>query len=71
MNDSAFTISVTWHEIEGLLKQNGVKVTDEMLNWAQDLLMKHRLFSSDLTRSDVTFREHCIMYLSTHPECEA
>ena len=69
MNDTALTISVTWHEIGKLLKENIVSITDETLNWAKELLMDNHIFVSDMILKDTTFARHCHRYLAIHPEC--
>jgi hypothetical protein len=71
MNDCALTISLTWHQIEGLLQKHGVIVTDETLNWAKETLMEHGLFLDDLTHSGHKFFRLCVHHLAMHPEHEA
>ena len=71
MNDPAFTISVTWQKIADWLKGNGVKVTDETLNWALATLTDQNLIPGDMTYRRGDFWQRCVTYLSTHPEHEA
>jgi hypothetical protein len=70
MDGCALTISVTWQQIANWLKGNGVKVTDETLDWALETLMNPRLIPGDMTYRRGDFFGHCVSYLAIHPEHE-
>lgn len=70
MNACALTISLTWQQIADWLKGNGVKVTDETLDWALETLMNPRLIPGDMTFRRSAFFDACVTYLATHPEHE-
>src|SRR5436305_528202 len=71
MKECAFTISVTWQDIAAWLEGNGMKVTDETLNWALATLTDPDLIPGDMTHRGSDFWRRCGTYLATHPEHEA